>query len=304
MSVSIVVCNTNTLFVFCFQNETPQWQRSGLGSRNVPRCTTYRYVSFSLVLAVVEFDPLQVRKILTTFLFCIIRTTDSEIQAEQQDAISCLEDPVVESNSFGRILDDQTARYETMLHFSLFGEAGFFSPRVGMSRDLHVRFYHDCSVDDDFEYYKLWQATGIAPSVADATMDDTATRDSSVLSGVSKWGQNQGMQADYFFADDASFERQFDDLEDRFEVIAPEGKLGFIVGTPQGGGIPVVHAIKDTSVLADRVLVGDRLVSVDGMDCTAMTGAEVSQYISQRSTNHQRILEFVRVRANNAPGFG
>lgn len=159
-------------------------------------------------------------------------------------------------------------------------------------------------MDDDFEYYKLWQAVGMTPSVADATMDDTATRDSSVLSGVSKWGQNQGMQADYFFADDASFERQFDDLEDRFEVIAPEGKLGFIVGTPQGGGIPVVHAIKDTSVLADRVMMGDRLVSVDGMDCTAMTGAEVSEYISLRSSNHQRILEFVRVRANNAPGFG
>jgi C-terminal processing protease CtpA/Prc len=34
--------------------------------------------------------------------------------------------------------------------------------------------------------------------------------------------------------------------------------------------VPVVHAIKDTSVLGDRVRVGDRLLAVDGEDCTAM----------------------------------
>lgn len=52
------------------------------------------------------------------FFVLSLHAIDSEIQAEQQDAISCLEDPVVENNSYGRILDDQTARYETMLRIS------------------------------------------------------------------------------------------------------------------------------------------------------------------------------------------
>jgi C-terminal processing protease CtpA/Prc len=99
---------------------------------------------------------------------------------------------------------------------------------------------------------------------------------------------------DSLFSDDASFEQQFAEEEERYDVVAPAGKLGMVIDTPNGG-LPVVHAIKDTSVLADSVRVGDRLLSVDGEDCTAMT-MQVSKLISLKSEKPARVLVFARSR--------
>ena len=53
-----------------------------------------------------------------------------------------------------------------------------------------------------------------------------------------------------------------------------------VIDTP--GGVPLVHAIKDTSILADKVRVGDQLVSVDDIDTTQLSAIEVSKLISSR----------------------
>lgn len=105
-----------------------------------------------------------------------------------------------------------------------------------------------------------------------------------------------GRMGESLFADDASFEQQFAQPEERFDVVAPAGKLGMVIDTPNGG-FPVVHAIKDTSVLSDRVRVGDRLLSVDGDDCTAMTAMQVSKLISLKSEKPARVLVFARSNA-------
>lgn len=102
-----------------------------------------------------------------------------------------------------------------------------------------------------------------------------------------------GRMGESLFADDASFEQQFAEPEQRFDVVAPAGKLGMVIDTPNGG-MPVVHAIKDTSVLADRVRVGDRLLSVDEEECTAMTAMQVSKLISLKSEKPARVLVFAR----------
>ena len=106
---------------------------------------------------------------------------------------------------------------------------------------------------------------------------------------------------DNIFADDSSFEEQFIDPEERFDVVAPAGKLGMVIDTPNGG-IPVVHAIKDTSVLIDSVRVGDRLLSVDGEDCIGMTAMQVSKLISLKSNKPARVLVFARTPINSALG--
>ena len=110
-----------------------------------------------------------------------------------------------------------------------------------------------------------------------------------------------GKMGENIFADDSSFEEQFIDPEERFDVVAPAGKLGMVIDTPNGG-IPVVHAIKDTSVLIDSVRVGDRLLSVDGEDCTGMTAMQVSKLISLKSNKPARVLVFARTPNNNALG--
>jgi len=97
------------------------------------------------------------------------------------------------------------------------------------------------------------------------------------------------------FTDDESFERMYGGGEaddERIELVAPPGKLGVVIDTPLSG-IPMVHAIKDTSVLSGQVLIGDKLVSVDGTDTTQMSAIRVSKLISSKAQN-QRILVFHR----------
>ena len=154
------------------------------------------------------------------------------------------------------------------------------------------------SIEEDYDYAKQYRQiqnpASVAVSSRDRFMSEEYTRESSANSAtMSKIGQ----MGESLFADDASFEQQFAEAEERFEVVAPAGKLGMVIDTPQGG-VPVVHAIKDTSVLADRVRVGDRLVAVDGEDCTAMTAMQVSKLISLKSEKPARVLVFVRSRAN------
>ena len=77
------------------------------------------------------------------------------------------------------------------------------------------------------------------------------------------------------------------------EIIAPSGKLGVVIDTPDDGA-PVVHAVKDSSVIADQIRVGDKLVAVDEQDVTAMTAIKVSKLISKKSANPSRKLTVIR----------
>lgn len=81
--------------------------------------------------------------------------------------------------------------------------------------------------------------------------------------------------------------------ETMFEILAPPGKLGVVIDTPDDGA-PIVHAIKDTSVIADKIKVGDQLVAVDGEDVRTMTAIKVSKMISKKSKNPIRKLTILR----------
>ena len=61
--------------------------------------------------------------------------------------------------------------------------------------------------------------------------------------------------------------------------------FSFTSDTPQFEGPPVVHAVKDSSVIADLIQVGDKLVAVDDEDVTNMTAIKVSKLISRKSAN-------------------
>ena len=94
------------------------------------------------------------------------------------------------------------------------------------------------------------------------------------------------------FEDDNSFEKMYGE-EEKIEVVAPPGKLGVVIDTPLNGS-PIVHAIKESSVLADRVRIGDQLISVDGKDTREMTAIRVSKLISSKATNPRRYMIFLR----------
>ncbi|KAL7567124.1 hypothetical protein ACA910_009451 [Epithemia clementina (nom. ined.)] len=81
--------------------------------------------------------------------------------------------------------------------------------------------------------------------------------------------------------------------EQTIEISAPPGKLGVVIDTPNQGA-PVVHAVKDSSVIANLISVGDQLIMVDDIDVSDMTAIKVSKLISKRSANPQRKLTVVR----------
>ncbi|KAG7366716.1 PDZ domain containing protein [Nitzschia inconspicua] len=81
--------------------------------------------------------------------------------------------------------------------------------------------------------------------------------------------------------------------EEIIHIFAPPGKLGVVIDTPDDGA-PVVHAVKDSSVIADKIQVGDKLVAVDDEDVRSMTAIKVSKLISRKSANPSRKLTVIR----------
>ena len=76
-------------------------------------------------------------------------------------------------------------------------------------------------------------------------------------------------------------------------MYAPAGKLGVVIDTPNDGA-PIVHAVKDSSPIADKIQVGDKLVAVDDQDVRTMTAIQVSKLISKKSVNASRKMTVIR----------
>merc|ERR1712003_498689 len=181
---------------------------------------------------------------------------NTDILVEPQDEVSTLGDP-------------------------LYGK-GMLIP--GLEKDETVT---PSTISGDYEYSRNYRASaGMAGRErADTLQGSLGSSLKDSAGDLSSFNKMEGS----IFSDDASFERQFTEIEERFEVVAPRG------------GMPVVHAIKDTSILADRVMVGDRLISVDDIDTTGFTAMQVSRLISQKGHQETRTLMFSRTsRARNS----
>lgn len=82
--------------------------------------------------------------------------------------------------------------------------------------------------------------------------------------------------------------------EEQIDIFAPAGKLGVVIDTPDTGA-PVVHAIKETSPIADKLQVGDKLIAVDDESVRNFSAIKVSKLISRKSTNSARKLTILRM---------
>lgn len=182
---------------------------------------------------------------------------NTDVLVEPQDEISTLGDPMY--------------------------TAGGMMMVPGLEKDETVANSH---ISGDYEYSRNYQARQRADTLQSSLGESKQDSD---ISSFAAFGKDA-----VFDDDDISFEQQFSAMEHRFEVVAPAGKLGMVIDTPSGG-MPVVHAIKDTSILADKVMVGDRLISVDDEDTTGFTAMQVSKLISQKAHQKTRTLMFSRL---------
>jgi C-terminal processing protease CtpA/Prc len=112
-----------------------------------------------------------------------------------------------------------------------------------------------------------------------------ANQDAAIAAGAATLGS---------YSDDGSFDAGGASVrEELIDIYAPAGKLGVVIDTPDDGA-PVVHAIKDSSVIAEKLQVGDKLVAVDDEDVRTMTAIKVSKLISRKSGNPTRKLSIIR----------
>lgn len=177
---------------------------------------------------------------------------------------------------------DKSADHVTQATFPS-TEAGSSDPTTGDASSVTV----------DYDYERAYRRSDY-PSLSDAgatfgsrtrpaaNEDDLATIPSSGNSTIC-------------LSDDPTFNQAFDDdPEELLDIFAPEGKLGVVIDTPDDYSAPVVHAIKDTSPIADKIQVGDKIVALDDEDVRAMTAIEVSKLISRKSNNVSRKLTVIR----------
>ncbi|KAL7554079.1 hypothetical protein ACHAWF_017463, partial [Thalassiosira exigua] len=90
--------------------------------------------------------------------------------------------------------------------------------------------------------------------------------------------------------------------EERIIVIAPAGKLGVVLVTPEPPdvGPPYVFNIRDDSALVGKVRLGDRIISVDDEDVRTMSAINVSKLLGSKASNKARKMTLLRDRARSS----
>ena len=135
----------------------------------------------------------------------------------------------------------------------------------------------------DYDYTKAYEDKDHSISYAGGTMG-SGTQDFSFPANAGATGAALG-------PDDGYPRGKFKD--EILHIYAPAGKLGVVIDTPDDGA-PVVHAVKETSVVVDKVQVGDKLMSVDDEDVRTLTAIKVSKLISRKSAQPSRKLTILR----------
>mmetsp|Transcript_12807 Transcript_12807/g.32271 ORF Transcript_12807/g.32271 Transcript_12807/m.32271 type:complete len:604 (-) Transcript_12807:181-1992(-) len=139
----------------------------------------------------------------------------------------------------------------------------------------------------DYDYSKAYNDKDHSISYAGGTLGSD-TQDFSFPANAGATGAALGPYDDGF---DGFGKGKF--KEEILHIFAPPGKLGVVIDTPDDGA-PVVHAVKETSVVVNKVKVGDKLVAVDDEDVRTLTAIKVSKLISRKSANPSRKLTVLR----------
>jgi len=153
--------------------------------------------------------------------------------------------------------------------------------------------YGDRSIGTvDYDYTKAYEDRDHSISYAGGTLGSD-TQDFSFPANAGATGAALGPYDDNGYGDPFQSSRG-KVKEEILHIFAPPGKLGVVIDTPDDGA-PVVHAVKETSVVVDKVMVGDKLIAVDDEDVRTLTAIKVSKLISRKSANPSRKLTILRI---------
>jgi hypothetical protein len=119
-----------------------------------------------------------------------------------------------------------------------------------------------------------------------------------LLLGPQQHGNDEDDDGGSLFLERGLYPQHHTQITTTISVTLPSGKVGMVLNTPPEGSwsSPVVYQIKSTCPVKDQVCVGDRLLSVDGEDCSYMSAVEASRFLSGRVNQPKRELLFARTR--------
>lgn len=69
----------------------------------------------------------------------------------------------------------------------------------------------------------------------------------------------------------------------KITVVAPPGKLGIILANKADSKGTVVSGVRTSSVLAEKISPGDRIIAIDGEDVSRMTVSEITTIMARKS---------------------
>lgn len=75
----------------------------------------------------------------------------------------------------------------------------------------------------------------------------------------------------------------------RENIVAPAGKLGIILANKTDAKGTVVSGVRTTSVMANDITPGDRIIAIDGEDVSRMTVTEITAIMARKS-DFERVL--------------
>lgn len=174
--------------------------------------------------------------------------------------------------------------YALLFYFCVSGESFWKASIYSLFAFCYI-LLHSLEGTVDYDYAKAYQDKDHSVSYAGGTLGST-TQDFSFPVNAGATGAALGPYDDADYAK-AKFK------EEILHIFAPPGKLGVVIDTPDDGA-PLVHAVKDSSVVFDKVKVGDKLVAVDDEDVRTLTAIKVSKLISRKSANPSRKLTVLR----------
>lgn len=119
---------------------------------------------------------------------------------------------------------------------------------------------------------------------------------STVTGGTPKFADDstiEGLYREQRALNDGSYERASPSNFQQLTVVAPKGKIGLSLDNPTGD-VPIIHGVKETSILYGKVKVGDLLISLDEIDCRGKSAMRVTKLINSRRQNPARALVLLR----------
>ena len=87
----------------------------------------------------------------------------------------------------------------------------------------------------------------------------------------------------------------------RMTIVAPPGKLGIILANKADSRGTVVSGVRTSSVMAEQISPGDRIVAIDGEDVSLMTVSEITT-IMTRKADFERTLTVLTTPRHTEPG--